>query len=59
MASRLISIAEVMDRVALKRTSIYGLIKTQHFPAPVKIQRASRWVDIEVSNWIRVQMSKR
>ncbi|WIV97003.1 helix-turn-helix transcriptional regulator [Kinneretia aquatilis] len=56
---RLISLPEVMERVALKRTSIYELIKTQEFPAPVKIQRASRWVDIEVSDWIRVQMSKR
>lgn len=58
-APRLISLAEVMNRVSLKRTSIYELIKTQDFPAPVKIQRASRWVDIEISDWIRVQMSKR
>ena len=56
---RLISLVNVMERVALKRTSIYQLIKTQEFPAPVKIQRASRWVDIEISDWIRNQMSKR
>jgi prophage regulatory protein len=56
---RLISLVDVMARVALKRTSIYQLIKTQEFPAPVKIQRASRWVDVEVSDWIRNQMSKR
>ena len=59
LTPRLISLTEVMNRVALKRTSIYELIKTQDFPAPVKIQRASRWVDIEISDWIRVQMSKR
>jgi prophage regulatory protein len=59
LAPRLISLTDVMERVALKRTSIYQLIKTQEFPAPVKIQRASRWVDIEVSDWIRAQMSKR
>jgi prophage regulatory protein len=56
---RLISLADVMERVALKRTSIYQLIKLQEFPAPVKIQRASRWVDLEISDWIRNQMSKR
>jgi prophage regulatory protein len=56
---RLISLADVMERVALKRTSIYELIKTKEFPAPIKIKRASRWVDIEVSDWIRNQMSKR
>jgi prophage regulatory protein len=56
---RLISLVDVMERVALKRTSIYQLIKTQEFPAPVKLQRASRWVDIEISDWIRAQMSKR
>lgn len=56
---RLISLIDVMERVALKRTSIYQLIKTKQFPAPVKIQRASRWVDIEISDWITNQMSKR
>jgi prophage regulatory protein len=56
---RLISLAEVMERVALGRTSIYQLIKTHEFPAPVKIQRAARWVDIEISEWIWAQMSKR
>lgn len=56
---RLISLADVMERVALKRTSIYQLIKSKQFPAPVKIQRASRWVDSEISNWITKQMAKR
>ncbi len=59
LAPKLISLTDVMERVALKRTSIYELIKTQDFPLPVKIQRASRWVDFEVSDWIRAQMSKR
>lgn len=56
---RLLSLDQVMDRVALKRTSIYQLIKCKAFPYPVKIQRASRWVESEVSDWIRAQMSKR
>lgn len=56
---KLISLADVMEQVALGRTSIYQLIKTHEFPAPVKIQRASRWVDIEISDWIQNQMSKR
>lgn len=59
LTPRLISLTEVMNRVALKRTSIYELIKARDFPAPVKIQRASRWVDVEISDWIRAQMSKR
>lgn len=56
---RLISLVDVMERVALKRTSIYQLVKSKQFPAPVKIQRASRWVDSEISNWITKQMAKR
>lgn len=59
VSPRLISLVDVMERVALGRTSIYQLIKTHEFPAPVKIQRASRWVDIEISDWIQNQMSKR
>lgn len=59
LAPRLISLTDVMDRVALKRTSIYQLVKTKDFPAPVKIQRASRWVDQEITAWIREQMTKR
>lgn len=42
----------VMDRVGMRRTAIYALIKVRKFPSPVKIGRASRWVDEEISQWI-------
>jgi prophage regulatory protein len=42
----------VMDRVGMRRTTIYALIKVRKFPSPVKIGRASRWVDEEISQWI-------
>jgi Predicted transcriptional regulator len=49
---RLIRLPEVMSMVALRRSSIYGLIGKGQFPAPRKIGRASVWSSAEVQQWI-------
>lgn len=56
---RLIPLEEVIQRTGMKRTSIYCLLKCNEFPRPVKILRASRWAEHEVSAWIQEQMAKR
>lgn len=43
---------QVQQRTGLGRTSIYQLIKTASFPAPVKVGHASLWVEAEISAWI-------
>ncbi len=49
---RLMRLTEVMSMVALRRSSIYGLIGKGPFPAPRKIGRASVWSSAEVQQWI-------
>ena len=49
----LISIEEVMRRVSIGRTMTYELIKRGSFPKPVKIGNASRWLNEEITKWIR------
>lgn len=50
---RLVRLPEVCRRVGLGKSMIYELIKQGRFPAPYKISPfASRWSDLEVSDWI-------
>ena len=51
-ASALLRLPAVSARVGMRRTAIYGLIKAGKFPSPVKIGKASAWVDEEITQWI-------
>lgn len=56
---RLIRIAEVLEMCGLSRTSLYRSIRTEHFPAPVKLTaRSVAWPHDEVVAWVeeRVRM---
>jgi len=55
----LLTIAEVIKIAGIKRTMIYELVKSQSFPAPVKVGGASRWVLCEISLWIQGLMQQR
>lgn len=55
----LITLPEVIKRVSLQRTSIYQMILSNTFPAPLKVGRASRWVDQEISLWIQGLVEQR
>lgn len=49
----LIRLQDVIKLCGLSRSSIYGAIKAQQFPAPVAIGgRARAWIKHEVENWI-------
>lgn len=50
---RLIRLSDVMRQTGLRRTSIYARIKEGTFPLAVKLGTSSRWVEEEVSEWIR------
>lgn len=45
--------------VGLGKTAIYGLIKDHTFPAPIKLGRASGWVESEVQEWIAERIQQR
>jgi predicted DNA-binding transcriptional regulator AlpA len=50
---RLIRIAEVLHMSGLSRTSLYRSIRTEHFPAPVRLTaRSVAWPHDEVVAWV-------
>ncbi|WP_410016950.1 helix-turn-helix transcriptional regulator [Pseudomonas sp. 7P_10.2_Bac1] len=52
MAS-LLRMRDVSSRLQAGKTKLYKMIKDGEFPAPIKIGRASRWMDEEVEAFIR------
>jgi prophage regulatory protein len=57
--ARLIRLGDVMARVGMRRTTVYGLIKAGKFPRPVKLGSASVWVDAEITDWIASLVASR
>ena len=56
---RLISRREVERLTSLSRSTLYDLIRKQHFPAPVKVsERRSAWVQWEIEAWIEQKCSR-
>jgi prophage regulatory protein len=49
---RLLRLAEVAAQVGLGKTKIYEMIRSGDFPEPMKVGKASRWRNTEVSRWI-------
>lgn len=52
MAENLITLETVSERVKLKRTKIYSMVKNGEFPAPIKLGSASRWRESTVDRWV-------
>lgn len=59
MPRKLIRLPTVLDRVGLKRSTIYKRMKADAFPHPVKIGGASAWVEAEVDAYVAQLMSAR
>jgi len=53
---RIIRLPEVSERVGLGKTAIYSRIKDHTFPSPIKLGRASGWIEEEVQNWVESQI---
>ena len=56
---RLLKLPQVESLVGLKKSKIYALIQSGEFPAPVKVGRASSWLEGEVQSWIAEHASRR
>jgi prophage regulatory protein len=56
---RLLRLADVVERVALGKSTIYALIARNEFPLPLHLGNASRWLEHEVDEWIQCQLRKR
>jgi len=50
---------EVHQRVGICRSNVHKLISEGKFPRPIKLgERASGWLDSEISKWIEDRISK-
>ena len=56
---RLVSIGEFAARLSFSRRQIYRLRDRQEIQAPVKIGRAVRWPESEVTAFIAKKMNER
>lgn len=57
---RLIRLKEVLKISGMTRASLYRKIKTQEFPAPVKLSaRSVGWVHNEVIAWVETRVKLR
>jgi prophage regulatory protein len=53
MGDRLLRIAEVAAKVALRQSTLFEMVRDGRFPAPVRLSsRASRWSEAEIDAWI-------
>lgn len=46
---------EVLDRVGLSKSSVYDRINKGKFPAQKKLGESSRWLESEITDWIKDQ----
>ena len=50
---RLLRLADVEDRVGIRRSAIYRWMNDGRFPTPVRVgPRAVRWRESDVQGWI-------
>ena len=52
-APRLLRLPATLDRVSLGRTAWLDLVRDRKAPAPIKLGRASAWVESEIDAWLR------
>ena len=55
----LLRLGDVLARVPLSKATIYRSIKAGRFPAPTHVGSSALWVEHEVTEWIRSQVSAR
>lgn len=55
--NRLLSMREVEALTQLSRSTVYRLIESSAFPAPIHVGRYSRWSSRAVDHWIDAQFA--
>jgi prophage regulatory protein len=56
---RLLPLPAVLERTGVCRSLVYAMMSRGHFPRPVKVGRASRWLEAEVDHWIQAAADAR
>jgi prophage regulatory protein len=58
--TRMLRLSQVIERMGLKKTTIYALQKTGEFPHSVPLTANSvRWIEAEIEAWIQKRKSAR
>jgi prophage regulatory protein len=56
---RLVRLPEVLQRVGVGKSALYGLVRAKSFPIPVKIGRISAWPESEVAQFVETRKASR
>ena len=60
LGQRVLTLREVIAKTCLGKSSIYDLIKSGEFPAPLKLTvRKSGWLEIEIDQWLEDKRAER
>ena len=58
--SRFLRLRDVINRVGMKKSSIYALMKKGEFPKQIKLSaRSSAWVESEIDEWVDSRVAAR
>ena len=57
MDKNLLRLKQVIDRVPFGKSKIWAMVANEEFPQPIKIGRATFWVESEINEWVDEQIS--
>jgi prophage regulatory protein len=56
---RLLRLPDVIERVGLRRTKIYDMVKAGTFPAPISLgRRCVAWPSEAIDAWVRARIAE-
>jgi excisionase family DNA binding protein len=55
----MLTVTQVMARLNVSKTSVYGLVKNGLLPKPVKVGGSARWIEEEVEAAITAMKAQR
>jgi len=55
----LLTLAQLCEALSLSSTTVYKLIRSGRFPAPIRVGKLSRWSSRDVDQWIADRETER
>ncbi len=57
---KLLRLPQVIERTALRRSTIYEMMAVGRFPRPVKLNlRSNGWLESEIGDWVATRIAER
>jgi len=54
-----LTISDLEQKLQVKRSFIYAAIASGQFPRPLKLGRASRWLESDIDRWLNERATQR